>query len=227
MSKVVKGVVRSVKRVISGGFKLVANLAKKAWQNKFVRAALITAAVVWAAPAFGAFTNSLQGGATLGQAASAGLQAGNQALAGTFSALTGGAPAAAAETAAGAVAPATTQLPASFLLDPATGQAVGNAAAAAAPKGIMSRALEFAASPGGGLVTSSAMKLAGGAMADRAEAQLRADEIERQRRNTAVGGLNTNWTVGQSMIPTAPAVPLPGDPTIRQPMAGVMAKRFA
>ena len=236
MSKVVKGVRRAVKSVIGGGFRIVKKLATKAWKNKFIRVALIAAAAVFAGPAIQAFAGQLGAGATLGQAAGAAWTAGTQALGGTVTAignglqtLAGGTPAG-AEAAASTLAPAAEtvaaqQLPSSFLMDPATGKALTDVTLGgvqpAVQKGIMSRALDFAASPGGGLVTSAALKLAGGAMADRGEAKLREDEIARQRANTAVGGINTNWTVGQPLVPP---VPQPGVPQPRP--LGVMSSRL-
>lgn len=70
---------------------------------------------------------------------------------------------------------------------------------AAKSAGLLSSVSNFAASPGGGLVTSAGLKLAGGYMSDRAQAkereraeQLMQEERDRINNNQNVSGINFN-----------------------------------
>lgn len=155
--------------------------------------------------------SSLGSGLTSASAAGAsgmGFSAAAQAVSTGAAIPAAAAPAAAAPVAPGAAAPVAADVSggaSSYLLDPATGQAMADGAKTVATKtaekGIVGKAFEFLGTQGGGMVASSALKLAGGAMSDNAEAKAAEDARNRANHNQNVAGLNT--TFGPQATPAA------------------------
>lgn len=91
------------------------------------------------------------------------------------------------------------QAPAQIAGNAATG---GNASAPPPTKGIVAKAMEFLGTHGGGLAASTALKLAGGMMADRAQQKQYENELARITRNQNVGGINVNYGPSQAYLQT-------------------------
>jgi hypothetical protein len=223
-------------------------------RNKIVKAVVIAAAIYFTAGAAlgaaGAAGGSMWSGALAGMgsagtglttgaflggasAAGAGTVAGG-ATAGLMGTLTpaainaGGGSAIAAGEAAGTVL-GTSASPLAAAGPMAGGQAVGYGVTPTAQPsgGIMNNALEFMKTPGGGMATSAALQLAGGAMGDKAEANAAAEELARRNANQNVGSLQFNPLGAQPLAQRLGPVPVPGFDPYQQLAPGLVNRRVA
>jgi hypothetical protein len=96
-------------------------------------------------------------------------------------------------------------------------------------QGLMGQSLDFMKSQGGGLLASTGLKLAGGAMADKATAEAEEEELARRNRNQNVSGLKFGpvATVARPGTQRLGPVDVPTFDPYQQTAPGLMRNRIA
>lgn len=228
ISKVARGVTKFVRTVARSGVVRFIGIAAAAYFTAGAALGAIGAAsagtsVVSGAAsglgsAWGGVTGALSGGglsslgAGLSQASAAGASgmgfsaassavASGQTIAGAGVAAPGAAPAGVGGAVPGAAPVQIAGNAPSYLLNPATNQPLVQAPVREVGRGIVGRAMDFLGTSGGGMVASTGLRLAGGAMVDRAQERQHENELARMNRNQNVSGLTVNYGQPQNARP--------------------------